>query len=162
MPACAMIPRIVWRIEMTTSLRVLLLALAIAALTVMGSGCGGTKNVATNGNFVIALSGFGSQIGRTFFLKVVDVASGATVGLGTPTTIATEGFSLNLLNIISSGRDYRVDFWVDVDGNGILDRSPNGTPAGVDQSWRLTGTGGSSGLALTFSYDTNFQDITPF
>lgn len=147
---------------MIRTLRLTLLASSIALLALAGSGCGGTKNVGNRGNFVMSFSGFGAHIGQNFFLKVVDVAAGSTVGIATPTAIAASGISITLPGIIDSGREYRVDFWVDMNGDGILDRSPNGNPPGVDASWRETGTATSSGLALTFAHNTNFVDITPF
>jgi hypothetical protein len=147
---------------MSRSIRLMLAMLALCGLAVVSAGCGGTNNVGTLGNFVITFSGFTPHIGNDFYLKVVDVASGGTVGLATPTAITSDGFSVTLHNIIVSGRAYRVDFWADMDDNGIADRSPNGTPAGVDHTWRLTGTGTASGLAMTFAHDTNWTDITPF
>lgn len=140
----------------------LMAAIALLAAGTLLGGCGGTNNVGTLGNFVIALNGFAAHIGSDFYLKVVDTGSNATVGLANPTAIATDGFSVTIPDIISSSRNYRIDFWVDVNDDGVLDRSPAGTPAGVDESWRLTGTGGSSGLAMTFTYNTTWQDVTPF
>lgn len=147
---------------MQRTLRLAFIALALSALALLGSGCGGTNNVGSLGNFVMAFSGFGPHVGRDFYLKVVDLGANTTVGLSTPTAIASEGFSVSLNNIINSGRNYRIDFWVDVDDNGTLDRSPAGNPAGVDASWRRTATGTDTGIALTFANDTNYQDITPF
>jgi hypothetical protein len=138
-----------------------LLALLLCCL-VVAAGCGGTKNVGTLTNFNETFSGFTPHIGMTFYLKLVDTTTNQTVAMSTPTAIAGDSFSITFPSVIQTGHNYRVDFWVDVDGNGTLDHSPNGTPAGVDHSWRQTATGTATGVALTFPHDTNWVDITPF
>jgi hypothetical protein len=125
-------------------------------------GCSGTKNVGTNGDLVINLTGFTPEIGKMLYLKLFDVTGSHTAGLSTPMTINSDAFSISLPNVVQGGHNYNVDFWVDENGDALLDKSPNGTPAGVDHSWRVTGTGGEHGLALTFTRDTAFDDVTPF
>jgi hypothetical protein len=142
-------------------LRVALGALALA-LAVLASSCGGTKNVGTLGNFSMNFTGFTPHLGMTFYLRLVDTTNHTTVSITTPTTITGDAFSVTLPSTITEGHTYDVDFWVDVDGNGTLDHSPSGTPAGVDHSWRKTGTGTAAGLSMTFAHDTNWTDITPW
>jgi hypothetical protein len=125
-------------------------------------GCSGTKNVATNGDFVINFAGFTPEMGKQFYLKLVDTTVSHTAGLSTPMAIATDSFSISLPDVVTPNHSYNVDFWVDEDGNATLDKSPTGTPAGVDHSWRVTGTADEHGLALTFTHDVNYDDITPF
>jgi hypothetical protein len=125
-------------------------------------GCSGTKNVATNGDFVINFSGFTPENGKQFYLKLVDATTTHTAGFSTPMAISSDSFSISLPDVVESGHNYNVDFWVDEDGNATLDKSPSGTPAGVDHSWRVTGTSDEHGLALTFTHSPAYNDITPF
>lgn len=143
---------------MRTTLVLAVLVLAVA----LAGGCGGTKNVATLGNFTMNFSGFTPHIGSMFYLKLVDTTAGSTVALATPAAITADAFSVTFPNIVVSGHTYNVDFWVDTDANGTLDHSPNGTPVGVDHSWRVTGAGTDTGLALNFAHNTSWVDITPY
>jgi hypothetical protein len=140
----------------------IVMTVALLAGVLAAAGCSGTKNVANLSNFSMSFNGFTPVIGKTFYLKLVDTTNGDTLAITTPTAVTADGFSVTLPNLIQNGHNYRTDFWVDIDGDGLLDHSPNGTPAGVDNSWSVIGTGSAAGLSQTFTYNTNFVDITPF
>jgi hypothetical protein len=111
-------------------------------------------------DFNIAFSDFAVHTGQTFYLKVADAETGATVGSVTPFTLTEPDFTLTLPGILEEGKEYNVDFWADVDASGTLDGTPlNG---GVDHAWRLSGTAGGDGLSLSFTHNTDFTDIQPF
>jgi hypothetical protein len=139
---------------------------ALWACLALSGGCSSSGHiagvVAGGQNFVISLSGFKDDIGKTFYLKVTNTDTGTLVAWSTPVIIETDGFYFYYPDIILSGGHYNVDMWVDADNNGLLDHSPNGTPAGVDESWRVTGTGADDGLKLTFVRNTEWTDVTPF
>ena len=142
-------------------IRTIALVLACALFALL-AGCSNGKTVTKN-DFNITYTGFDPHVGEDFYLKVVEVASGDKVGESVAnSTVPSAGFTLNIPDIIEEGKQYNVDFFADVDGNGTADLSPDGTPAGVDHTWRLTGTGTSTGLNLTFAHDTNWTNITPF
>lgn len=110
-------------------------------------------------DFNIDFTDFGVHSGHNFYLKVKD-SEGETVATATTFLITEAGFNVSLPGILTSGEEYNVDFWADVDGNGELDGTPlNG---GMDHAWRLTATANDDGIDLDFAHDTNFTDIRPF
>jgi hypothetical protein len=136
---------------------------AIALLAILLASCstgGGVVN--TSGDFAMNFTGFTPHLGETLYLKVVDTTTNSTAGTMTPRVVTSDAFTVSLPGIIDQGDTYRVDFGVDVDGDGILDRSPDGTPAGVDHTWRKTFTAANADLNVSFVHDTDWTDITPF
>jgi hypothetical protein len=113
-------------------------------------------------DFVAHFTMFEPHVGQTLYLKVVDTATGLTVGTVTPFEVTSATFDVTLPTILTSGTDYTIDFWADVDGSGTLDATPIGDPVGVDHAWRLNSTADGDGIELTFMHDTNFTDIRPF
>jgi len=144
----------------------LLLALVLTACLLLIVGCGSSAKNAdpTLRDFTMNFTGFTPHIGDTFYLRVTDTttATKTVVGTATPTVLTSANFTVTLAKIIQDGHTYQIDFWADVDGNGTLDHTPNGTPAGVDHSWRKTGIGTATGLSVSFVHDTNWTDITPW
>jgi hypothetical protein len=138
------------------------LAVIAACLLLALPGCRGSAGIPLGGNFKIAFNGFHDQIGKTFYLNIVEASTGHLVAWSTPVTIQTEGFFFAYPGVIEDGHSYNVNFWVDTDNNGQLDHSPNGSPPGVDESWRVTATGTPAGLSLSFHANTDWMDITPF
>jgi hypothetical protein len=136
---------------------------AIALLAALIASCnGGPGIINTTGDFTMDFTGFTPHLGHTFYLKVVDNVTGQTVGTLTPRVVTNDAFSVSLPGIIDQGKTYRVDFAADVDGNGTIDRSPDGTPAGVDHTWRKTFTAAGPDLTASFVHDVAWTDITPF
>jgi hypothetical protein len=136
-----------------------------ALLAAFAVGCSGRSGmVDTTGDLVMNFSGFTPHIGETLYLKVTDRTNGTSVVTGTmaPRVITADTFLVELPNVIDQGRAYHIDFGVDVDGNGILDASPMGTPTGVDHTWRIRDSANGADLLRDFVHDTNWEDITPF
>jgi hypothetical protein len=111
-----------------------------------------TPSIAEGGDFTINLSLMNPHVGQLFELRVIDSATGRTVGQYRLETLAAAE-SLEIPGIIVNGRDYRVDFYADLNRDGSYDAPP------TDHAWRRTGTGTASGLAVDFTHDTQFTDI---
>jgi hypothetical protein len=145
----------------TAFLGICLLALVIA----LGAGCSGREAITDNtGDLVIDFSGFAPHIGKTFYMKVVDLTNStvAVTGTLTPRVITTDSFMVEIPNSVREGGSYHIDFGIDIDGNGVLDNSPAGNPAGIDQTWRITDSAWQPDILRSFDYNTEWTDITPF
>lgn len=103
--------------------------------------------------FTLNLTGFTPHLGQMFELHVIEQGSGRTVGLYRLNIVIASDFTLTIPGIIRDGVAYQVDFYADLSGN----RGYNPPP--IDHAWRLTGTGGSGGLTLNMSHNTNWTDI---
>lgn len=85
---------------------------------------------------VIALTGMPDG-GERFELRVIEEASGRTVGLYRKPSLAVQTFEVSIPGIIDTGLSYTVAFYSDTNGNQAYDPPP------TDQSWKITGlTGG--------------------
>lgn len=136
--------------------------LLVLVVLCIGAAACTTKSDPQRGPFSMQFTDFAVHQGDMLYLKVVDVANGNTVGEVTPFEVTNDQFIVDIPGIIENGRQYRIDYFADEDGNGVADRSPIGDPPGVDHTWRRTGTGGPMGLSLSYAHSTDFTDITPF
>lgn len=141
----------------------LLAALALSAGC--GTAVGGTSDPIDD--VVLNARGFNQYAGNTMYVKVVeqddnDPNTFPQPVMVAPRTITNGAFTVRVPNAIQEGRMYNIDFWVDTNSDGILDRSPNGSPAGVDRSWRIQRMAGTEDMVLDFTADENWTDITPF
>lgn len=112
-----------------------------------------TSTTDSGSEFMLDLTDFTPHVGQLFELKVVRAASGQTVGYYRLGAVPGSDFDLEIRDIIKTDEEYMVDFYADLNGNGMYDGPP------VDHAWRLTGTGTDSGLILAFAHNTNFTDI---
>jgi hypothetical protein len=142
------------------------LALGLAALLIaFVASCSGRNAVSDpTGDLIMNFTGFGPHVGKTFYLKVVDKTNSTNVVTGTlaPRVITADAFTVELPGAVREGNSYHIDFGIDIDGNGVLDNSPAGSPAGIDQTWRITDSAWNPDLLRHFEYDTVWTDITPF
>jgi hypothetical protein len=137
------------------------LAVLLALLIAGCSSGGGIVN--TTGDFTMNFTGFTPHLGDTLYLKVVNTTTGAVAATMAPRVVTADAFTVSLPGIIDQGDTYRVDFAADDDRNGTIDRSPIGTPAGVDHTWRISNQAAANAdLTINFVHDTNWTDITPF
>jgi hypothetical protein len=135
---------------------------AIALLALLLTGCSRGSGSNNNGDFTINFTGFTPHLGEMMYLKVVDTTTNSVAGTMAPRVVAADAFSVVLPDIIRQGDSFQIDFGVDVDSNGALDRSPIGTPAGIDHTWRISDSATDDNLVRNFAHDTNWTDITPF
>jgi hypothetical protein len=126
------------------------------------AGCSSFDRLPRTDSYILDLTGFSPVQGKSFQLKLTDTTTGETLAMTAPTPVPADGFTVNFPHVIQDYHNYRADLWVDVDGNGMLDHSASGVPAGQDASWSITGTGRGSTLRQTFAYSPDYMDITPF
>ncbi|MCH7520506.1 MAG: T9SS type A sorting domain-containing protein, partial [Candidatus Marinimicrobia bacterium] len=99
------------------------------------------------------LTDFSPHVGGLFELRVVDLADGSEVGRARVESVPQADFSVSLPGLAIGG-DYNVDFYADLNGNGLYD-SP-----GTDHAWRIGLTDVMGDTTLTFAHSvTNFVDI---
>jgi hypothetical protein len=112
------------------------------------------------GDFTINVSGLDpAAVGMSFEVRVIDTASaltsppGRTIGIYHLGAVPDTSFSVGIPDIINDST-YRVDFYLDENGNGDYDAPP------VDHAWRRTQVGTSAGgLVVNFTHDTTYTDI---
>ncbi len=69
------------------------------------------------------------------------------------TAIPAADFQIMLPGVLSAGRSYNVDFYADLNKNGIYDAPP------VDHAWRLMVVDVAGDEALTFTHNVVFTDV---
>jgi hypothetical protein len=114
---------------------------------------GATAASEPGGSFTLNFTGMTPHVNQLLEVRVIKVADGQTVGAYRLAVIPGAAFGVSIPGIIENGQEYRVDFFADLNGNGAYDAPP------TDHAWRLTGTGGGSGLTLGFAHNTDFTDI---
>jgi len=112
-----------------------------------------TSTSDSGAGFRAAYSGFTPHVGQLFELKVIRADSGQVVGYYRLGAVPNSDFDIEIRDIIKDGEDYQVDFYADLNGNGIYDAPP------ADHAWRTTGTGTANGLDINFGHNTTFTDI---
>jgi len=103
--------------------------------------------------FQFNATGFTPHVNQLLELRVIEMASGRTVGQYRLGSVPQADFSLTLLGIIENGKMYQIDFYADLNGNGSYDAPP------VDHAWRVTQAATVSGITVNFPHNTNFTDI---
>ncbi len=105
------------------------------------------------GDFTLNFTGMTPHLGQLLELRVIREATNETVGMYRLGAITLPAFTITIPGIIGVGIDYRVDFWADFNNNKLCDAPP------TDHAWRLTGTGGPTGLTMSFNHNTNFTNV---
>lgn len=86
-------------------------------------------------------------IGKFLQLTVLEKVSGHMVGLYRFPSIAEESFTAVLPGIVDIGVDYRVNIYIDANGNGAYD---NPEASDADRGWRLDASSDADGIRLSF------------
>lgn len=92
------------------------------------------------------------HVGQKFELRIVDKATGKEVGRSSLDAIANHDFEVEL-EAIDIGGSYWIDFYADLNQNGVYDSPP------TDHAWRLELNNAQGDTTLTFSHNTGFTDI---
>lgn len=100
---------------------------------------------------IVDFTGLNPHLGQQLELRVVESATGKEVER-IKQMISMANFSIEIPGI-KSGTEYNVDFYADLNKNGMYDAPP------VDHAWRETFTAGDSNQVISFSHNTNFEDI---
>lgn len=104
--------------------------------------------------FRLNLTGMTPHVGQLMELRVIKLPKKETVGYYRLNAVLANNFTLTIPGIIEDGVDYQIDFYADLDNSKAYNVPP------VDHAWRVTGTGGPTGLSLNFLHnDTTFTDI---
>ena len=100
----------------------------------------------------LALSGMAANTGQETILFVRDQSTGSYLDTITVESIPGDEFIMASY-VIGPGASYMLDFFVDLNGNGLYDAPP------VDQAWRLLSGTTVGDLELEFSHNQDFTDI---
>jgi len=98
------------------------------------------------------LTAFDPHIGNKFEMRVVDKASSMEIGSITVDSIVAAGFSVQLFGIKAT-RNYWIDFYADLNGNGVYDAPP------ADHAWQLEVDNVLGDTTFNFTHNTAFTDI---
>lgn len=101
---------------------------------------------------VFNLTGMNPHIGQRFEVRLIDKATMKEEDRETVTAIPGADFSVELKG--ETGRSYFLDFYADLNQNGVYDAPP------ADHAWRLDADNLAAGMNMfSFSHATNFTDI---
>ena len=106
---------------------------------------------ATAANVTIHFTGMGPHLTQNLYTRVVDKGTGKETA-----RIVQQVTSANfdvVLDAVTPGRSYSVDFFADFNFNGMYDVPP------TDHAWRLELNNAVGGDELSFTHNTNFTDI---
>jgi len=104
------------------------------------------------GSIVLNYSGMDEYVGKTLSARIVDLATGREVERTIIPEIAEGSFTIDF-GSLAAGNAYRIDFYVDMNGNGRYDQPP------VDQAWQLELQELSDAVSLEFRPTTDYTDI---
>jgi len=104
------------------------------------------------GTVTVVFSEMDPHLGQQFELRVVNKATGEELERITVAEIPVPSFELSF-TVLEQGASYRIDFYVDHNGNGRYDTPP------TDHAWQLAIDEVSSNVTLDFSPNTDFTDI---
>ncbi len=102
-------------------------------------------------DLTIKFSGMSPHFGQKLFVRVIDVSDMLETGRTTINSV-TNQFDVTLPAVIT-GNSYYVDFFVDVNNNGLYDTPP------TDHSWRVELNNAIGNDIINFSHNTSFTDI---
>jgi Secretion system C-terminal sorting domain len=99
----------------------------------------------------IHFTGMGPHLNQNLYLRVVDKGTMKETGRIVQ-QITTADFDV-VINAVTIGRSYFIDFFSDHNSNGLYDPPPS------DHAWRLELNNATGGDELNFAHNTNFTDI---
>ena len=114
-------------------------------------GDGGGED-ATGAGFDLMLSGvgFGIHEGQSVEGALVDLADGS-VAARSGATVAGGSFALLWPGVLRAGRDYRVDYYADLNGSGACNPPP------TDHGWTVAVPAFTDDVTLNVSHSTTFH-----
>jgi hypothetical protein len=102
-------------------------------------------------NVTIHFTGMGPHLNQNLYLRVVDKGTMKETGRIMQQITITD-FDI-VLNAITAGKSYFIDFFSDHNSNGLYDAPP------ADHAWRLELDNALGNDELNFEHNTNFTDI---
>jgi len=100
----------------------------------------------------LALTGMAANTGQEMVLYVRDLGTGNYLDTVSVDAIPSDEFTMDSY-VIGPGGSYMLDFYADLNGNGLYDAPP------VDQAWRILSGTTVGDLQLDFSHNQDFTDI---
>lgn len=100
----------------------------------------------------VNFTGMNPHVGQRLGLRVIDKATAMETGRQTVASIGGASFNISLPAVLDGG-GYWVDFYADLNGNGVYDAPP------VDHAWRLDADDISGNTTLNFAHNTDFTDV---
>lgn len=104
-----------------------------------------------NSNVTIHFTGMGPHLNQNLYIRVVDKGTMKESGR-TVQQITSANFDV-VMDVVSAGKSYFIDFFADVNANGLYNAPP------VDHAWRLELNNALGNDELNFAHNTNFTDI---
>lgn len=105
----------------------------------------------SSSNVTIHFTGMGPHLNQKLYLRVIDKGTRKETGRITQQITAAD-FDI-VINAVTAGRSYFIDFFSDHNSNGLYDTPP------VDHAWRLSLNNAVGGDIVNFAHNTNFTDI---
>jgi hypothetical protein len=109
---------------------------------------GGVRNPAKDTELPtkVAVSNVDAYLNRLFQIRVLEKATGHTVGLYRAPSLKKGAFEATIPGCVDIGVEYDVEVYIDANGNNTYDvPGPNG-----DKGWRFVATSTEAGLAVAF------------
>ena len=101
----------------------------------------------------VDFTGMTPHIGQKLELRLVDKQTKTEIERTMVSSISMAAFSVTLNNAIQ-GKDYWIEMYADLNGNGTYDMVP------TDHAWRIDADNISAGVnPIAFSHNTNFDEI---
>jgi hypothetical protein len=101
---------------------------------------------------IVGMTGMSPYIGQILSIRIVDDATGTEIRREMQ-EVDADSIEASLFGVVFGGHSYTVDFYVDVNDNGMYDVPP------TDHAWRLN-TGVATGFTvLGFAQHTEYVDI---
>jgi hypothetical protein len=100
----------------------------------------------------LALSGMAESVGEKMVMYVREQSTGAYLDTVSLESIPADEFTMDSY-VIGNGGTYMLDFYADLNGNGLYDAPP------VDQAWRISSVNTTGDRNLEFVHNQDFTDI---
>jgi len=114
-------------------------------------GMVGQISVSDKASITIDFSNMNPHIGQDLWLNVVDRDTDKEIAR-VQTVVVVPEFSLNIFGL-EPGREYRISFFADHNGNGKYDPPP------TDHAWKIDLDYVAGDTTLVFVHNTDFEDI---
>jgi len=101
---------------------------------------------------VVHFTGMSPHLNQLLELRVEDNTNGKEVDRTKVNSVPSANFDLTITGV-ELNKEYKVEFYADVNGNGIYDTPP------ADHAWLITFTNTTGNFSLDFAHNTNFTDI---
>ena len=93
------------------------------------------------------------HVGQLLELRVIDNVDGVEVGRTRVNPIPSSDFSINLPVLEYNDTSYTMDFYADLNKNGIFDNPP------ADHAWEIKFNNNFHDTTITFTHNTHFTNI---